>query len=205
MKKLIDVGKMDNYYEQGVKKRMSNTTSTAIILSIILLIIGAAFGVYISFAVPIVVPFSVIMFGGAIYLIYYMIKNSGIEYEYTFVQGEMRVEKIKGNSRKKITTFDVKAIDDIDRYVNPETGEKNIDTAKFKPNILKAAETENDKNTYYVVIHDQVREKHAILLFTPDEVTLEKIKPYLSIELKKKFILMQKKYAEIQKKEAVQA
>ena len=42
--------------------------------------------------------------------------------------------------------------------------------------------------TFYVLIHDKIRHKPAILIFTPDETTLQKLRPYLSIELKKKFM-----------------
>lgn len=200
MEKLMDLGKMDNYYEQTVKRQFAPGSFAAMIIGLIFITITIILSVYLSTYFGILVPIAILLFALGVYIIYYLIKNTHVEYEYTFVRGEMRIEKIKGNTRRrKVAIFDVKSIDDIERYINPETGKPNIDKSKFKV-VLSAAQTESSLETYYVVIHDKVRQKHALLLFTPDQITLDKIKPYLSIELKKKYILMQKKYAELESK-----
>ena len=192
MDKLIDLGHMDNYYEQIVKKKFTMVQLTTFILGLIGIVLVVILSIFFSGIFPFLVPVALIMLGLGVWLIIYLIKNSGIEYEYTFVVGEMRIEKIKGKSRrKKVAAFDVKDIDDIGKYLDRETGKKNIDLKSY-PNILHAEENELNDDTYYVVIHDKLKGKHALLIFSPNETTLQKLRPYLSIELKKKFLKLQK-------------
>ncbi len=201
MEKLIDVGTMDNYYEQIVKKRFTPKMITMLVLSMMGIVMVIFLSVYLSGYFSWLVPVSLLFMGLGGWLIFYIIKNSGVEYEYTFVLGEMRIERIKGkNKRKAVTSFDVKAIDDIGLYIDPDTGNRKVEPSKFDL-VLRAAANEIDGNTYYAKIHDKVRHKPALLLFSPNEMTLEKIKPYLSIELKKKFFLMQKEAAKKAKEE----
>ena len=185
---LMDLGTMDNYYEQIVKKKMPSSTRTAIILGIVLTLIACAGCVIFAATVPLLVLVAVALLGLAVYLVYYLIANAGIEYEYTFVVGEMRIERIKGQKkRRKVTSFDVKAVDDIGKYHDHETGDKNVDLSKHKL-VLRAEENEENEDTYYLIIHDKIRHKPALLIFSPNDTTLEKLRPFLSVELKKKFM-----------------
>ena len=189
MEKYISVDNIDSYYEQVVKRQMSSATVaklvgglviilTAIVVSIVLMVTVADW----------LFPFVLMMVGLGGYLIYYLLKHSRVEYEYTFVLGELRIAKIKGRSKRRtITYFDVKNIDDLGRYVNQQTGKRNIDPSKY-PNLLHAAVDDYRYDTYYFIIHDKVRKKPAVLLMTPNEKTFSLIRPYLSVELKKNFI-----------------
>ena len=140
MEKYMELDNMDAYYEQDVKRKMSSSTISALILSLVVIVVIMVLSIYLSFTVLTwFFPIALIMLGLGIYLIYYILKNSRVEYEYTFVLGELRIARIKGRAkRKNITYFDVKAIDDIGKYINPETGKKNIDASKY-PNLLHAA------------------------------------------------------------------
>ncbi len=190
MEQVMQIGKMGNYSEQIVKRKMSPTRLTGLIAGLVMTVLVMFVSIYLSGTFGWLVPIALlcIAFGG--YMIYYLIKNAGIEYEYTFVVGEMRIDRIKGKSkRKKLTVFDVKAIDDIGKFIDHETGKKTIDVSKQEL-VLHAAEDDERSDTYYMLIHDKVREKHALLLFTPNERTLSMIQPCLSVELKKKFLKM---------------
>lgn len=187
------IGNMDTYYEQAVKRKMSSSTVSAIVFGLIAVVTVMVLSIWLSLTViDWLFPIAFVMLGIGIYLVYYILKNSRVEYEYTFVMGEMRIARIKGKSRRKrITHFDVKNVDDIGKYINPETGKKNIDTSKYQ-NKLHAAVDDENPDTYYMVIHDKVRQKPGLLLFTPNERTLEMIKPCLSVTLKKKFLALKK-------------
>ena len=190
MEKVMQVEKIDNYSEQIVKRKMTPSKFSALVVSIAGIVILIGLSVYLSGYFNWLVPVALLFLGLGIYFSYILIRNSGIEYEYTCVVGEMRVDKIKGKSkRKKITVFDVKAVDDIGKYIDRKTGSKNVEKSKFDL-VLTAAEDIDREDTYYVIIHDKIRQKHALLFFTPNERTLSMIQPYLSIELKKKFIKM---------------
>ena len=54
--------------------------------------------------------------------------------------------------------------------------------------VLRAEENDENEDTYYLIIHDKIRHKPALLIFSPNETTLEKLRPFLSVELKKKFM-----------------
>ncbi len=201
MENYMKVDSINNYGEQIVKKKMSMTTLTTLVVTLILSILLMVLSVYLSMWFGWLVPVALLMLGLGIYVIYYMIKNSGIEYEYTFVMGEMRIDRIKGKSnRKRLTSFDVKSIDKMGKFIDAETGKKVIETSKYN-NVIKACVDEYDLNTYYLVIHDKKKQKPGLLLFTPDEKTMNLIQPYFSIQLKKKMFLDKQKAEQKAKKE----
>jgi|GEM_PF-555735 len=193
MEKYISVDNIDSYYEQVVKRKMSTSTVTKLVVGLIAIVTSIVVGVILMVTVADwLLPLILVMFGLGCYLIYYIIKHSRVEYEYTFVLGELRISKIKGRAkRRNVTYFDVKNIDDIGKYIDPDTGKRTIDPSKY-PNLLHAAADDYDLSTYYFIIHDKVRKKPAVLLLTPNEKTFSMIRPYLSVELKKKFLKMQK-------------
>ena len=193
MEKYMELENIESYYEQVVKKKMGTDTvmrlavglSLVIVTLIVSIILMVTVADWLFLIVLMMIPF-------ACYMIYYIIKNSRVEYEYTFVLGELRIARIKGRSKRRtITYFDVKNIDDIGRYIDPQTGKRTIDPSKY-PELLHAAENDYYLNTYYLIIHDKVRKKPAVILMTPNERTFSLIRPYLSVELKKKFLKMQK-------------
>ncbi len=191
MGKLMDVGTMENYYEQIVVKKMAQSKKIMIVIGFIMLVLVIVVSIAFSAAIPPLTVVAVAAFIGCGYLIYHIISNLKVEYEYTFVGGEMRVERIKRQiKRKKVCAFDVKAVDDLGKYNNPETGERNVDIKKHEL-VLRAESDDMNPDTYYVVIHDKIRHKPAVLIFNPDKTTLEKIRPFLSIALKKKFLNIQ--------------
>ncbi len=205
MEKLMDVSRMDNYYEQIVVKKMSTNKKIMLVLGFVVLILCIVFSVMFAGMIPLLAFAALAFVGGCVYLVYYIISNSKVEYEYTFVTGEIRVERIKRRlKRKKVCAFDVKAVDDIGKYNDRETGQRTVDISKYNL-ILRAENDDTDPGTYYVIIHDKIRHKPAILIFSPDETTLDKLRPYLSIELKKKFLNIQKEEKLYQKKQELAA
>ena len=193
MTKYMELENIESYYEQVVKKKLGSETVIKLVLGLSLIIVTMIVSIILMVTLADWLFLIVLtLFPFTIYLIYYIIKNSRVEYEYTFVLGEMRIARIKGKSKRRtITYFDVKAIDDIGRFIDPETGKKTIDPSK-SPTLLHAAENDYYLNTYYLIIHDKVRKKPAVILMTPNERTFSLIRPYLSVELKKKFLKMQK-------------
>ena len=192
MEKYIAVDQIDSYYEQVVPKRINMADFTKLVL-VIFGILGliALFTVLTFTGQGWLLPLAFTALGLGIYLIVRILKNSRIEYEYTFVLGELRIARIKGKAkRRNITYFDVKSIDDIGRYIDPNTGKCTLKNKKI-PLLLHAATDDFGLDTYYLIIHDKVRRQPAVLLMTPDVRTLSLIRPYLSVELKKKFFKMQ--------------
>ncbi len=200
MEKYMEISNMDTYYEQAVKRKFPPSALAKIFLGLAVILSVMVLSIYLSFTIwTWMFPIALIMLGLGIYLIYFLIKNARVEYEYTFVMGELRISRIKGRSKRRtVTYFDVKDIDDIGIYIDPETGKKNVNPSKYT-NLLHAAIDDYDPDTYYMVIHDKTRQKPAVLLLTPDERTLQMIKPYLSVPLKKKFFELERKEAAMKK------
>ena len=200
MEKYMELGSMDTYYEQAVKRKMQSSTVSGLIFGMIAITLALVVSIWLTFTIlSWMLPFAALFLGIAIYLMRYIIKNSRVEYEYTFVVGELRISRIKGKSKRKtVTYFDVKSIDDIGKFIEPETGKKNIDTMKYRI-IFHAAVDDKNLDTYYMVIHDKVSHQPALLLFTPNDRTLQMIQPYLSVPLKKKFLKMKKEQEKLDK------
>lgn len=200
MEKLMDLSGMENYYEQIVKHKLTNQAFILLVLGFIFSIVGIIVGAVLSFTFGIFIPITIGLIALVAWMGWYLMKYTRLEYEYTFVSGEMRIERIKNKlRRKKITAFDVKSIDDIGPLYDPETNELAVDQKKYEL-VLKADGTEMNDIPYYVVIHDKIRHKPALLIFTPNETTLKKLRPFLSVELKKKFMLREKKMEAAKKK-----
>lgn len=193
MEKYMELENMDSYYEQAVKRQIPPSSFAGLLCGLGLTILLMVLSVYLSFSILTwMFPIAVLMLVAGIYIIYYLLKNTRVEYEYTFVLGELRISSIKGKSKRRtITYFDVKSIDDIGKYIDPATGKKAVDASKY-PNLLHAAVNDTSPETYYMIIHDKTRQKPAVLLLTPDDRILEMIKPYFSVALKKKFFEMRK-------------
>lgn len=194
MQKYMELENMDSYYEQAVKRQIPPKSMFGLLGGLALTIGLMVLSIFMSFSAQFtwMFPVAVIMIILGIYIIYYLLKNTRVEYEYTFVVGELRIARIKGRTKRRtITYFDVKSIDDIGRFIDPKTGKKNIDTSKY-PNTLHAAVNDRSPETYYMIIHDKTRQKPAVLLLTPDDRILEMIKPYFSVALKKKFFEIKK-------------
>ena len=200
MEKLMDLSGMENYYEQIVKHKLTNQAFILLVLGFIFSVLGIIVGAVLSFTYGIFVPITIGLIVLVVWMGWYIAKHTRLEYEYTFVTGEMRIERIKNKlKRKRVTSFDVKSIDDIGPLYDPETDEIAVDQKKYDL-VLKAEGTEMGDVPYYVIIHDKIRHKPALLIFTPNEMTLKKIRPFLSVELKKKFLLQEKAMAAAKKK-----
>ena len=99
MEKLMNVGTMDNYYEQIVQKKFNSKMLATLIMSMVGIVVAIFLSIYLSIYFNWLVPVSLLLLGIGIWLIWFLIKNSGVEYEYTFVLGELRIERIKRQRR----------------------------------------------------------------------------------------------------------
>ncbi len=175
---------MDNYSEQIVEKKIEPKKLMFIVCYLIFTVFFILLTFYLSGFFDWLIPVALLILAFGCYGAWYLIANRNIEYEYICVQGEMTVDKIIGKrKRKKMLKFDVKSIDDMGKWLEVAD---SFDKKKFKDNIYHASIHESSELTYYVVLHDMVSKKHCLLLFSPNEKTLETMKPFLKRELKVK-------------------
>ncbi len=175
---------MDNYSEQIVEKKIAPQKLMFIIFYLIFVVFFVVLTLYLSSFFDWLIPVALLVFGFGCYGAWYLIANRNIEYEYICVQGEMTVDKIIGKrKRKKMLKFDIKSIEEMGKWLEVS---KNFDIKRFKDNVYHASIYESSELTYYVVMHDMVSKNHCLLFFSPNEKTLETMKPFLKREIKAK-------------------
>ena len=112
-------------------------------------------------------------FVGISYLAYRFITNLLVEFEYCIVDGELTVDKIINKSkRKKVVTVQVRNFELFEPYdMERISGES---CAAY----IRAAECAVPENGYYAAFN-QPGIGRTILVFSPNEKMLARIKPYL--------------------------
>ncbi|MDR1565518.1 MAG: hypothetical protein LBS74_11230 [Oscillospiraceae bacterium] len=100
-------------------------------------------------------------------------KNLLQEYEYSALNGELTVDVIYGQrKRKRLISLDVRKIEALEPYSEEKYGRSKLDTKIFagrshKPEELWVAEFRTEK------------EGHGLLLFSPDDKFLRGLKTFL--------------------------
>jgi uncharacterized membrane protein YciS (DUF1049 family) len=88
---------MDNVKEQIVKKKpnaIDTLKKAGIIIAVIVIFLVAS-------AIPAIAPFAVILAAAAAFGAYYLITMLNVEYEYTFINGDLDIDAIYNKSRRK--------------------------------------------------------------------------------------------------------
>ena len=168
---------MDNVSEQLVTIKKSVAQKISYFVLIFLIIISGLF--IFLFTAPLISPLLGLVVGGiVIFLGLLFLSNSVFEFEYTFTNGELDIDKIIAKrKRKRLITVDIKGITDFGKYADaPKT---QSDTT-----IINAHDGTSD-NTYYA---DFRSKKYGItrLYFSPDEKTMNNINKYLPRNLRNK-------------------
>ena len=170
---------MDNLVEQVVKRKKN----TKYYVNILLIILGAILipAVFIALALIIKRAYFIYiaLFSGlfCIYGAWMFITGLNIEYEYSFLGGTFRVDKIIAKrNRKNVLKIDVKIIDEMFKY-----SEEEMSKRKFNKIYNVGAEDFSTDN-YVATFHNEAKGRCAIV-FSPKEKTLQGIRPYLKHEV----------------------
>lgn len=175
---------MDNYSEQIVKKKIQPRKLMFIGFYFVFALVFIALTLYLSSYFGWLIPIALLVFGFGIYFAVYIVNRQKVEYEYICCGGEMTVDKIiSKQKRKKMMKFDIKSIEELGKWSERPS---DFNKKTYDPNIFHASINEKRDDTYYCVTHDMISKKHCLLYFTPDEKTLETMKPYLKRELRVK-------------------
>lgn len=119
--------------------------------------------------------FSLLLVVGAFYGAYILIRDTNLEYEYIFTNGDLDIDKIKGRkTRKRMTSLQCKNIECM----------AAADNAEFKNEFASQSIEERLDAVYdtqaggiYCVIYKH-KEKRALLKFQPPEKLLEAMKKF---------------------------
>ena len=102
---------------------------------------------------------------GLIYLLYRLVSNTNLEYEYCFTNGALDVDKILNRrSRKRMTSLNARSIEKMARANDPEFQRLLQDGGVKK---MYACTAVKEADTYYIVYNGE--KGRQMLLFNPNE------------------------------------
>ena len=118
---------------------------------------------------------TIFLLGGlavTIYLARFMLM---VEYEYTFVNGELTIDRILARSKRKhMLDINVKTVYKLGYINKTEINQRDIDTVK------DFSTSASDENTVFACYKDESSGKKVMLLFTPNQKIIDSMKPYVS-------------------------
>lgn len=171
---------MDNFAEQLVKR---SETSADKAKKLILIIVGVFFTVVIAglavlqLTKPIFAMLGLILAAVAGYGTYFAVQGSYVEYEYTFTNGELDVDKIVAKKKRTaMVSTDIKKFTAFGKYTDGMDESEDMTVVIASDNIAS--------HEYYA---DFQHEEYGLtrLIFAPDERILDNIKKSLPPQLKR--------------------
>ena len=171
---------MDNFAEQLVKR---SETSADKAKRLILIIVGVFFTVVIAglavlqLTKPIFAMLGLILAAVAGYGTYFAVQGSYVEYEYTFTNGELDVDKIVAKKKRTaMVSTAIKKFTAFGKYTDGMDESEDMTVVIASDNIAS--------HEYYA---DFQHEEYGLtrLIFAPDERILDNIKKSLPPQLKR--------------------
>lgn len=127
-----------------------------------------------------VLGFVIFAIAAGFYGCYIFASMKRIEYEYIFTNGDMDVDKIMGQrKRKRLATIDISTLTQFGRI----TDEKRAEILSSDNTVIDASDNLQTDNDYYL----QCKHKNfgmCYLIFTPSDEFVEELKPYFPRALK---------------------
>lgn len=166
---------MDTFTEQMVLRQ--NTAKDRIKLATYLLGIFAVPAIFVLLGVTVNGYFIIVAlcaFFFAIYGSYYLVTGMYIEYEYAVTNSNITIDKIIAKrNRKRIISVDIKRFNTMKKFKESDFEKKNY------KKVFKASTTPNGDDVYGAEMHLDKFNGECLLLFSPDEKTLDAMRPYL--------------------------
>ncbi len=165
---------MDVFVEQIVKKK-SETVDKLKIAGIIVLVFVLSF--VCVFILPglhqIFFSLSFALVAGVVYGAWVLITGMNLEFEYAVTNGDVTVDKIIAKRRRKrLVTVDAKNVEAMGKYKEADHASRQYDKT-----LMACDSPSNDQNWYMTFRHKTFG--NTLLVFSPDERTLQAIKPFL--------------------------
>ncbi len=173
---------MDNFAEQLVKKQLTGGERTKRMLLLVggIILTTALAGFSLLMLGQGLIPFvGLVMAALTGYGTYFLVQNMYVEYEYTFTNGELDIDKIIAKKkRKSLLSTDTGKFTAFGKYDEDAPDESDDMTVVFATNNLASEE-------YYADFpHEQYGSTR--LVFCPDERMLENVTRSLSPSLRNK-------------------
>lgn len=159
---------MDVFIEKIVKRKKTNidyvfvgsVIIAAIMLSFILL--------------PFLQRFTIVLFPILIFVVYYLAKSRNIEFEYSITNGELDIDKIiDQKKRKRVFSADCRNFDVVAK-VGSEQYSEDVKSIK---NVFNAASSLNSEDLYFIQLN--YRGVKTVIYFEPNEKMIDAFKIYI--------------------------
>lgn len=169
---------MDVFKEQIVRKLSSKNEKISKILILVAAVALAMMCFIFAFGTQFAM-FGILFAGLALYGGYYLVTNLDVEYEYIFTNGELDVDKIIAQrKRKRLCSVRIGAAVEFGQV---EDG-SNTDGAET---YVRASADDEDQTDYFIRLnHKSLGD--TVLIFTPNEEMLGLIKPYVPRNIRAK-------------------
>lgn len=177
--------------EQLVKRKIGPkqiaTGAGIVTLGLFLSFLVYAIGVY---ADPAVGLLGSMLFLCGVALTIYFVRFIFVEYEYSFVNGELTVDKIIAKSKRKhLLDVDVKIFDKMGRY-DPE----EIDKINLKVDVVRDYSVDKyASDTVYAYFKDVKDGSKTLLIFSPNQKLIDAMKTYVNATVYREAFLKGKK------------
>lgn len=170
---------MDNFAEQLVsrndtksdKTRRIGTLISGTLFSLCLALLGLM-----QLGIPILSLMLFVLAAGGGYVTYLLVQGGKVEYEYTFTNGELDIDKIIARKkRKELLSTEVRTFSDFGKY---------SDDMEEPEDMTIVFATDNIASNEYYADFDHKEYGKTRLVFVPDEKMLDNIKKFLPAKLR---------------------
>ena len=172
---------MDNFVEQLVKKNETGADKTKrIVLTIIGILIAAVLVLmgFLQAGRPTLMLLDFVLAVAAGFGTYCIVQNTYVEYEYTFTNGDLDVDKIIAKKkRKEMLSTSIRQFTDFGKYDDSMEEADGMTVIMATDNIAS--------HEYYADFTDETVGP-ARLIFVPDERMLENITKFLPAKIRAK-------------------
>lgn len=171
---------MDVFIERMIKKKFEAKDGLLLagILVACIVVIFASLVILPALTGGITLSFFVTL--GALFGAYKLITLRNLEFEYSFTNGFISVDKIMNRSaRKRITSFECKEVEEIGEYPQNQT---RLQNREVQSRIFASAYRDG-RESWYVIVNTK-KTGRTLLVFDPDERMLEAIKKTIPAHLR---------------------
>ncbi|MBR3761002.1 MAG: hypothetical protein IKK47_08470 [Ruminococcus sp.] len=170
---------MDNFSEQLVTRKETKsdkvsrigTLITGSLFTLCLVLLGL-----LQLSQPVITLMFLFLAAAGGYMTYLLVQGRYVEYEYTFTNGELDIDKIIAQKkRKELLTVEVRNFSDFGKYSDDMEETEDMTVVYATDNIIS--------NEYYADFEHKEYGRTR-LIFVPDERMLENIKKFLPAKLR---------------------
>lgn len=170
----------DVFVERMVKKRMDSKDAAIFAGAALLGIVIIALGMLVLFPLTGVIAIPLFILIGVCFGLFKLFAMRNLEFEYSFTNGFMAVDKIMNrSSRKRLTSFECKEVEEIGEYPKNQT---RLQSREVQSKIF-ASEFSDGRESWYLLVNTKKTGK-TLLVFDPDERLLEAIKKAIPSHLR---------------------